>query len=809
MVRVRDAHFFRKVPRDVSEATKLGGVISVLGVLTICWLVREEVADFMTLKRTTQLRLSSTARLLESQGPGNDEIRINLNITMKHLPCQYAALQVADHVGSHKLDGHRNIHRLRLSADGSSLGMYQPHKYEHGEKAKGHMSEHVFPWHKEQHAQGDKDHIEAVKMTHLSEEQQKVVRKVDEDMRHSTAKKGAQLGRRLLSVEEARPADLNSMCKAWAANNECATNSAYMLKNCYVSCGAVASASVCAQWKEQHRCEDSGEFMREFCIGSCAPRTPPPSAPAIELEQKEGGGEGAVAAAEGDAPSAQNEQAPQLAGAQPAEAKPIEAGAQLETKAEAKEEAKVEASLPAGAEARPATAEAAEETFVPSEPFNRMPASMELAGFTQMIQDHPLVFVNYFAPWCFWSNKLTPAWLEVAARLHTRAYSQSVKFVQVDCTEPKGKALCMSQSVHAFPSVRIYRGSIRAFEAYEYGREANVLWLHLVKLTAEVVVAKMQELPPEERKKYTLQISHISNDLKVVMERREQGLDEDWSEDALSAEEEVQEDRELLAQIDAAVRSITGAKGVRHDEVARVMGAVGVGLEDAESHALTEKSADVVLGLLNSAANQPGAAEAGGGEAAEPWPEQETHEGCQIFGYIDVSRAPGTLHVAPHSGRHSFDFSSVNTSHHIDHLSFGLELSLVERSLLPESVRASLTTLDGKHFVSTQPHETQEHHINIMPTSVHVSTSMTQRVLETFQFTATSHARTRDTLPSLIISYDVSPIQAHIKEHHKPWSDFIVSLCAIVGGAFSLFGIIDGLIFTSAVEIKKTLGKQY
>eukprot|EP00966_Prymnesium_polylepis_P233921 5410807-Prymnesium_polylepis.1 len=76
-----------------------------------------------------------------------------------------------------------------------------------------------------------------------------------------------------------------------------------------------------------------------------------------------------------------------------------------------------------------------------------------------MVQAHPLVFINFFAPWCFWSNKLTPAWLEVAGRLHKRAYARSVRFVQVDCTSAKGKALCQSQSIHAFPSVRIYRGS--------------------------------------------------------------------------------------------------------------------------------------------------------------------------------------------------------------------------------------------------------------------------------------------------------------------------------------------------------------
>jgi len=216
-----------------------------------------------------------------------------------------------------------------------------------------------------------------------------------------------------------------------------------------------------------------------------------------------------------------------------------------------------------------------------------------------------------------------------------------------------------------------------------------------------------------------------------------------------------------------------------------------------------------VMGLLNSAANQPSALEAGGGEAVEPWPEQETHEGCQIFGFMDVSRAPGTIHISPHSGRHSFDFSSVNTSHHIDHLSFGLELSSRDRSLLPASVRSSLTSLDGTDFFSKRAHETQEHHINIMPTAVTVVTTMLHRVVETYQFTSTSHGRTRDTLPSLIISYDISPIQAQIKEEYKPWSSFLISLCAIVGGTFSLFGIIDGLIFSSVEEIKKGMGKQY
>jgi hypothetical protein len=27
-----------------------------------------------------------------------------------------------------------------------------------------------------------------------------------------------------------------------------------------------------------------------------------------------------------------------------------------------------------------------------------------------MVHKNPLVFVNYYAPWCYWSNKLAPDW---------------------------------------------------------------------------------------------------------------------------------------------------------------------------------------------------------------------------------------------------------------------------------------------------------------------------------------------------------------------------------------------------------------
>jgi len=180
-----------------------------------------------------------------------------------------------------------------------------------------------------------------------------------------------------------------------------------------------------------------------------------------------------------------------------------------------------------------------------------------------------------------------------------------------------------------------------------------------------------------------------------------------------------------------------------------------------------------------------------------------------LFGYVDVSRAPGTLHVAPHSARHSFDFSKVNVSHHIDHLSFGLELPAKARARLPAEVQAKLLGLDGRAFTALETHQTLEHHVNVMPTSFRAA--WFGAPIETYQFTSTSHSRTKEALPSLIVSYDVSPIQVRITATHQPLSELLINLCAIVGGAFAIFGILDAVIFEGGNIVKKKLqiGKQF
>ena len=93
----------------MTEATKVGGLISVLAVVTIFWLVRQEYAEFAAPKHVSVLSLDTSTLPSPLGAEAFENIRINFNITMLRMPCQYATLQIADHVGSHKVGGTRNL----------------------------------------------------------------------------------------------------------------------------------------------------------------------------------------------------------------------------------------------------------------------------------------------------------------------------------------------------------------------------------------------------------------------------------------------------------------------------------------------------------------------------------------------------------------------------------------------------------------------------------------------------------------------------------------------------------------------------
>jgi hypothetical protein len=75
--------------------------------------------------------------------------------------------------------------------------------------------------------------------------------------------------------------------------------------------------------------------------------------------------------------------------------------------------------------------------------------------------------------------------------------------------------------------------------------------------------------------------------------------------------------------------------------------------------------------------------------------------------------------------------------------------------------------------------------------------------------TAHSHSYAGDDVPSAKFTFDLSPIQIVVTDGGRPLYHFLTTTCAIVGGVFTVAGILDALLYNGIKMVKKVnLGKQ-
>lgn len=98
------------------------------------------------------------------------------------------------------------------------------------------------------------------------------------------------------------------------------------------------------------------------------------------------------------------------------------------------------------------------------------------------------------------------------------------------------------------------------------------------------------------------------------------------------------------------------------------------------------------------------------------------HEGCLLEGTLQVNRVPGNFHVRAKSDAHNFDQKSTNTSHIVQHLSFGDRLSEKLMKRVPDDVQRNIAPLDGKLFLNREGHMSHEHYIKVVSTRYEVGT---------------------------------------------------------------------------------------
>jgi hypothetical protein len=123
--RLKSVDFYRKIPKDMTEGTIPGSVISVLASLVIAMLLVSEISTYLTPQFNT--------RVVVDRSLDGDLMRINFNVSFPALSCEFASVDVGDAMGLNRYNLTKTVFKRPIDADLNPLG---PIQWERGEKQK-------------------------------------------------------------------------------------------------------------------------------------------------------------------------------------------------------------------------------------------------------------------------------------------------------------------------------------------------------------------------------------------------------------------------------------------------------------------------------------------------------------------------------------------------------------------------------------------------------------------------------------------------------------------------------------------------
>jgi thiol-disulfide isomerase/thioredoxin len=305
---------------------------------------------------------------------------------------------------------------------------------------------------------------------------------------------------------------------------------------------------------------------------------------------------------------------------------------------------------------------------------------VDATTFAAFVAERPTVFINFYAPWCIWCQRLEPTWEAFAEEVERVDGGDSplhVDVARVDCVA--NEDLCRAQGIRAFPTLRLFK------HGKQYGKD------YKEDRTVDALVAFLE--------------SHVTQEERM----------KDWH---------------------------------------------------------PARRARVV-------------------DAAD-------HPGCMVSGYVMVHRVPGNFHVEARSKHHDLNPTLTNLSHVVNHYSVGSPLAKdVKRKvarLFPEYTADA--PLDGRAYVTQEYHAAVHHFSKVVSTHFQVGGLLSVKDVVGYQMLAQSQVMHYglDDVPEARFAYDLSPMAVVVSSKSRRWYDFVTSVCAIIGGTFTVVGLLDGAL---------------
>jgi len=178
------------------------------------------------------------------------------------------------------------------------------------------------------------------------------------------------------------------------------------------------------------------------------------------------------------------------------------------------------------------------------------------------------------------------------------------------------------------------------------------------------------------------------------------------------------------------------------------------------------------------------------------WNEDE-HPGCQVVGSLMLDRVPGNFHIQARSNHHNLVPHMTNVSHIVHELSVGDPLSrrLISsgKVVLPEPVKDKFSPMDSNIYITHEYHQAYHHYLKVITTDIEGLVSYRGRQLKAYQIIYSSQQALydKDKVPEAKFIYDFAPIAVNYKMEGRHWYDYLTSLMAIVGGSFTMVGMME------------------
>lgn len=185
--------------------------------------------------------------------------------------------------------------------------------------------------------------------------------------------------------------------------------------------------------------------------------------------------------------------------------------------------------------------------------------------------------------------------------------------------------------------------------------------------------------------------------------------------------------------------------------------------------------------------------------------DEQKNEGCNVNGFVNVNKVAGNFHFAPgksfqQNGMHVHDLQQFyksddfDFSHIIHSISFGRN--------------EGFNPLDDTQKETKISRFQYQYFLKVVSTN---TVYLNGKVIPSNQYSVTEHeqdfsiGRGNYGLPGVFFNFEISPMLVTYTEQRKSFTSFLTGVCAIVGGVFTVAGMIDSFIYSAEKKLKKKI----